>query len=123
MRDPAEYNLTKEEGRAIRRGRDYVLRIQVTDLDENPVNLTGYSLYSQIRTEASMGADLVAEFAAAITDAATGWIELRLTELETEAITHDKGRWDLLLISNGGLDYTYLEGAVQIIGSVSRKPV
>jgi len=122
MKIVPEYDLTRDTGRQIRRWRDYVIGMILTDAEGTPLNLTGCQVAAQIRSDYSTTADLVAEFTAIITDAVTGSVQLSLTDAQTGAIAHDQGVFDLLIRSAGGIDETWMEGKVQIVGSATRTP-
>lgn len=123
MMTPATYDLTETEGRAIRKGRDVSIPIQMrVKGTTTPINLVGCSVRAQIREMRHRDSVLIVEFTAVITDAVNGRLSLTLTDAQTADITQTKGFWDLAIRSAGGLDYNYCEGKVQFLETVSAVP-
>ena len=119
MMTPATYDLT--DTRAIRRQRDYILPLVLTNANGTPVNLVGCTARAQIRAARARDATLLVAFSAVITDAVNGRITLSMTDTQTAGIdaASKAGFWDLVITSAGALDYNYLEGRVQIIDTVT----
>lgn len=101
-RTPASYNLR------IQRRADFSLALQFKDSDGIPLNLTGYTVVSQVwdynRTVKAC------DFGVNVTNIATGAVTLTLSYAVTETLTASEYHYDVLLIAPGGLREYYLEG-------------
>lgn len=111
---PATLNLS------IRRGVTFSLVINAKDATPAAVNLTGWSVYSEVRK--SPTASVALDFAPAITDPTAGEITIELTDEETKALTiTGKFRWDLLLETPGGVRLgPFLAGTVTISDDITQ---
>ncbi len=76
----------------IDRGRVFAQQI---DFDGDP-DLSADSWSAQLRKSPDPDSDLYASFTVDTTDAATGSLVLRLTQVQTDAIVADDGWYDLL---------------------------
>lgn len=112
-----EHNIT------ILKGNDVRLEISFKQADGTPLDLTGYTVKSQIRDKASQDGNLIAEFTDAFfdSDPTTGTIVLTLSDTETAAIVQQSGYYDVLLVDAADDARTYLKGAVKFLPTVTVK--
>jgi hypothetical protein len=96
----ARYNIT------IQQNASWELNVTVNDSAGTPVNLTGWTGQSQIKS--SYGSSTVlASPTITITNAATGKLKISLTEAQTETLTATTSRtinlpvWDALIANSG----------------------
>lgn len=120
MITPATFNLT------IVKGADFSFTFDI-DVSGTILNLTGYTVRSEIRKENKKSSTPVIEtFSTAITaGAGTGYnsdITLSLTDTKTAAIVSPEGYYDVLLTSPSGEDTYYLRGKITFLDSVTEKP-
>lgn len=87
------------------------------------MDLTGYTVESQIRDENSRDSVLIVAFTVDTPTPANGEIFLELTDLETGAITQDKGYYDILLIGPipDLFEQTYITGRITFKPTVTVK--
>lgn len=92
-----------------------------------PVDLTGYQVRMQVRSELTAATVLLelstANGGVVITDAAQGKFELRIKAADTSALTFDSGVYDLELVAPDGPDNTVtrlLAGSVSVSPEVTR---
>jgi hypothetical protein len=111
---PVEYNIT------IRKGNDFEQLYEFQDDTGAAMDLTGYTVKSQIKASKSLSATAVATFTVSTPDA-TGYIYLRLTDAQTGALTIKTGYYDILLTSATGVDDTYVTGVCTIEETVTIK--
>jgi hypothetical protein len=102
----------------IRRKRTFEETFEFTDLNDVPLDLTGYVFCAQARKEQRVGSDLVFEFNLDLTNAATGLVRIYLDEVETDDIEESTCYWDLLA-EIGSTRENWVEGKVEVRGSVS----
>jgi len=80
--------------------------------------LTGYSAKAQIRPTPDSDT-LIVDFTTAISGVA-GTVTISLTAAQALALVDDLAFWDLVLTDTLALRQTYLEGQVQVKGTVTR---
>ena len=103
------------------------LPFEVTDVDENPVNLTG-TIEAQIRDKRNEIDTAEAEFSVDMTDAAIGKFVISLTGTQTQALTTGlldtvkkfKGFWDIQWTPSGSETRTICQGKVECGKDVTR---
>lgn len=100
---PGTYNIT------LQRRADYQVVLQFKDSTDTPINLTGWTVASQIWNE--QRTTKVCDFAVAYTNRSTGTITLSLTPDQT-ALLNTVYYYDVLLTNGSGLKEYYLEGTV-----------
>jgi len=114
----------------IRKGEDFSLEFWV-EIDDVVLDLTGASVYGQIRKLRNRETDLILDFTVTVDGVAVtnpaptdNVIKLTLTDVQTAAIDDDEtsGYYDVLVVGSGGEDIYYLEGPVTILDSVTVKP-
>ncbi len=101
---PASYNIRPQK-RA-----DFPLDVTFKDGDGAAINLTGWTVLAQVWT--TDRATKIGDFTVTVTSAVNGQVNLKLpytvtVNLPTEA------RYDVMLVSPGGLREYYLEGIVR----------
>lgn len=99
-----EYDFT------VQRRADHTESFSITDGNDNPVDLTGYSVASQVWDESR--STKYADFATSITSAANGTFTLTLTRAQTETFTPNILSYDVKLQNSAGLQEYYVEGKI-----------
>ena len=100
----------------IDQGTDYQTTITLTDVDDNVVNLAGYTANAQLRkTYTSSNA---VSFTVALTEA-TGEVRLSLTDTQTSNIVAGRYVYDVLLTANT-ITTRIVEGIVTVTPGVTR---
>jgi len=100
---PGTYNIT------LQRRADYSIVLQFKDSNDAAIDLTGWTVASQIWNKPRT--TKVADFAVAYTDRSTGTVTLSLTPEQTALITGTY-YYDVLLTNGSGVKEYYLEGTV-----------
>ncbi len=103
---PTRHDLT------IQRRSDHSFIITVEDSNNNPVNLNGYSISSEVwdkerRLKAS-------DATCTITNSAGGTFTWKMTDTQTSQLYFDEYRYDVLLTNPSGLKEYWLEGIIYI---------
>ena len=106
------YNFTIEQGTTFSR----VLTLQE---NSSAMNLTGYSVASQMRSTHD-SSSIVATFSGAVTNASSGQITLSLTNSQTSAIEEAIYVYDVEITSGAGSVTRILEGNVTVTPEVTR---
>ena len=97
-------------------GTDYQTTITLTDVDDNIVNLAGYTANAQLRkTYTSSNA---VNFTVTLTEA-TGEVTLSLTDTQTSNIVAGRYVYDVLLTS-ANITTRIVEGIVTVTPGVTR---
>ena len=100
---PGTYDMT------IQRRSDHSVSVTLKDSGGSAVNLTGYSIASQVWD--SGRTSKAADVSCAITSAANGTWTWTLTDTQTATFTADEYKYDVRLTS-GGLHEYWLEGTI-----------
>lgn len=93
-------------------GANYSNIITVAATNGQPLNLTGYSVASQMRK--SYQSSQAFNFTASIYDAATGKVRLQLTPTQSEAIPAGRWLYDVEITSPSGNKTRVVEGIVTV---------
>ena len=101
---PGTYDIT------LQRRADHVLQLQFKASTGTPINLTGWSVASQVWDEGRT--TKFADFTVTYTNRATGLVSLALTATQT-TLFPDSAYYDVLLTNPSGLKEYYLEGAIR----------
>ena len=109
---PTEYNMT------IRRNRTFSKEFNFVDSAGAAIDLSLYTITSEIRKEANYDSALIDTFNIDMTDAATGTIVLYFSEVETAAIAPTFGFYDILF-DNGTDKETWVFGQVEVKESIT----
>jgi hypothetical protein len=102
---PGTYNIR------LQRRADYSVMLQFKDSTDNPINLTGWTVYSQVWNKDRT--TKYADFAITYTDRPSGQIKGDLTDAQT-ATFPDCCYYDVLLENPSGLREYYLEGIAYV---------
>jgi hypothetical protein len=100
---PGTYNFT------LQRRADYVLQLQFKDSTSTPINLTGWTVASQVWNEGRT--TKYADFAVTYTNRSTGMVQIALSTAQTAAFP-DAAYYDVLLTNPSGVKEYYLEGVI-----------
>lgn len=100
---PGTYNIT------LQRRADYSVVLQFKDSTDTPINLTGWTVASQIWNQPRT--TKVTDFTVAYTNRSTGTVTLSLTPEQT-ALIDSTYYYDVLLTNSSGIKEYYLEGTV-----------
>ena len=104
------------------KANDYTKTFEIETSAGVALDLTNFTVKSQIRTRQRRNSGLVVEFTAAIDSPATdGEVTISLTDTQTAAITRGTGHWDLLLTDAAGFDEIYVYGKVTFKPTVTVK--
>lgn len=104
----------------IEQGSDFALPITLTYDDDTPLPLTGLTIASKLRDFFGTGSTVLVTFTCNILNAAAGQFEIRLTKVQTAALTRPAGAaateritslgvYDIEL-SDGTYTYRYIQG-------------
>ena len=99
------------------KGRDFEMEFIFEGL-----NLSGYTVSSQLRTSESQQATLLADFTVVVTPGTNSTVQISLDDTTTGALIQSSGWYDLLITDPSDKDETYVRGPVSLIGSVTEKP-
>lgn len=99
--------------------------------DDEPLDLTGYSFQSEIRTGFDEGAPVLAEFVIAIVDAQRGEVSMSLSAQSTQDIIDSEsnvrsrtraGFYDVFYLNPTGNRRYLMGGQVTVIQTITRRP-
>jgi len=99
-------------------GSDYSNIITVSSTSGQPLNLTGYSVASQMRK--SYSSSTAYAFTASIFDAATGRIRLQLSAANSSVIPAGRWLYDVEITSAAGSKTRVVEGIVTITPQITQ---
>ena len=102
----------------VQRGTDYKFNIVFKDSDGNAIDLTDWTVASQIWDEGRT--TKAADFNIAYTNRSLGSIDLSLTDTQTTAFSANDYRYDVLLTDTAGLKEYYLEGTIYLSEGYTR---
>tara|TARA_R100000808_G_C2131631_1_gene140726 strand:- start:34 stop:375 length:342 start_codon:yes stop_codon:yes gene_type:complete len=103
---PANYDMT------IQRRSDHNVSVTLKDSGGSAVNLTGYTLTSQVwDTERSAKA---ADATISVTNASGGAFDWKVTDTQTTGFTANEYKYDVLLTNPSGLKEYWLEGTIYV---------
>ena len=101
---PGTYDMT------IQRRSGHSVSVTLKDSDNSAINLSGYSLASQVwdagRTTKAADATVSG------TNASGGAFDWKLTDTQTTTLTADEYKYDVLLTNPSGLKEYWLEGTI-----------
>jgi hypothetical protein len=98
-------------------GSTYSNTITVSASNGQPLNLTGYSVASQMRK--SYGSSTVHSFTASILDAPAGKVRLQLTDEQSAAIPAGRWLYDVEISSPSGAVTRVVEGIVTVTPQIT----
>jgi len=109
---PGTYNMT------IQRASDHQVSVTLKDSNNAAVNLTGYSIASQVWDAARTAK--AADVTCAITTASAGTWTWTLTDTQTTAFTADEYKYDVQLTNPSGLKEYWIEGTIYMDETYTR---
>ena len=104
--EPGTYNFT------VQRRADHSIPIVFKDGNNNPINLTGFTVAAQVWEETRT--TKYADFTTTYTDRSAGSVSIALTDTQTATFTPDVLKYDVLLTNPSGLKEYYLEGTIYV---------
>lgn len=102
----------------IDQGTTYSLTITVSDATGLPVNLTGYTLRSQLRK--SYGATSYTAFTTSSETPASGELTISLTATQTSALKPGRYVYDVEIVDTNSAVTRVLEGIITVTPEVTR---
>ena len=112
MIEPGKFDIT------IYQGGTFTLDLQYKDGNNNPVNLTGYTITSKLYNRT--GTTALATFTNTFVSQTNGQFRLSLTPAVTSLIT-EQGQYDVLIEEPGGDKYFLLQGIAALDIGLSSK--
>jgi len=105
----------------IDQGSDFTTEITLENDNGTPMNLTGYTVYSQFRK--SYGSSTAYAFTCTVSNALHGKITLSLSGVTSSAIKHGRYLYDVEVISIVGFGKTrVIEGIITINPEITKIP-
>ena len=104
--EPGTYNFT------LQRRSDHSIPLLFKDGDNNPINLTGFTVAAQVWNKSRT--TKFADFTTTYTDRSAGSVSIALTDTQTAVFTQDFLYYDVLLTDSSGLKEYYLEGIITV---------
>ncbi len=101
---PGTYDMT------IQRRSDHNISVTLKDSGGSAVNLTGYTLASQIWDSGRSAK--AADATISVTNASGGAFDWKLTDTQTTDFTADEYKYDVLLTNPAGLKEYWIEGTI-----------
>ena len=95
----------------VQRRSDHAELFRITDSNDSPVNLTGFTIAAQVWNTGTRTAKY-ADFAVAYTNRTNGEFEISLTHVQTLQFTPNELSYDVLLLNPSGKREYYIEGTI-----------
>ena len=109
---PGTYDMT------IQRGSDHSIDMSLKDSTSSAVNLTGYTLTSQVwDVERTLKA---ADATVTVTNASGGAFSWKVTDTQTVLLTSDEYKYDILLTNPSGDKEYWVEGTIYMSQGYTR---
>jgi len=102
----------------IDQGADFEATISLEDENQDPFDLSGYSVAGQVRR--TYKSATAYDFTVSVADAGEGQVTISMTAAETAAIKAGRYVYDVKATSSGGAVTRTLEGSVEVTPSVTR---
>ena len=102
----------------IDQGTTFTASIDCTASDNNPFNLTGYTVAAQLRK--TYDSTTKTDFTAIIANATTGRLQISLTPVQTGALSAGRYVYDVEITDSSGIITRVVEGQVEITPGVTR---
>ena len=99
-------------------GADYSTIITVAATNGQPLNLTGYTVASQIRK--SYSSSTVYDFTTSLYDASQGKVRIQLNNSQSSAIPAGRWLYDVEITSPSGTKTRVIEGIVTVTPEITR---
>tara|TARA_B100000424_G_scaffold268599_1_gene263708 strand:+ start:2253 stop:2597 length:345 start_codon:yes stop_codon:yes gene_type:complete len=103
---PGTYNFT------VQRRADHSIPLLFKDNNNNPINLTGFTVAAQVWEETRT--TKYADFTTTYTDRTAGSVSITLTDEQTATFAPNTLAYDVLLVDGNGLREYYLEGTITV---------
>ena len=94
----------------VQRRSDHTESIRITDGNDDPVNLTGFTIAAQVWDKERTGK--YADFTIAYTNRTNGEFTMSLTHNQTRQFTPNELSYDVLILNVSGQREYYLEGNI-----------
>ena len=101
-------------------GSDYSAVVSVVDSSGQPINLTGFTVESEIRKY--YGSSQGYCFNATVADAATGKVRIRLPSAESKIMPPGRWLYDVYVVSSAGIRRRVIEGVMMLIPQSTTGP-
>jgi hypothetical protein len=105
-------NLTVDQGST------FSASIDITDTENNLLNLTGYTVAGQIRK--TYDSSTAVDFTGSVSNAALGEVTISLTATQTNALIAGRYVYDVEITSAGGTVTRVIEGQVEVTPGVTQ---
>ncbi|MDP7367464.1 MAG: hypothetical protein QGH83_09425 [Candidatus Pacebacteria bacterium] len=105
-------NLTVDQGST------FSASIDITDTENNLLNLTGYTVAGQIRK--TYDSSTAVDFTGSVSNAALGEVTISLTATQTNALVAGRYVYDVEITSSGGTVTRVIEGQVEVTPGVTQ---
>lgn len=102
----------------IYKGDTFEFEFQITDTDDNPIDITGWSAESEIRKEDDISSDILATATMEL-DVLNGKIKASFTDVETTAFTFQEGFYDIKVTDHSGKVQRYYKDIVSVYNTVT----
>ncbi len=102
----------------IDQGSTFSASIDITDVEDNILVLTGYTVAAQIRK--SYDSTTAVNFAGSVSNATQGEITIALTPAQTNALVAGRYVYDAEITSAGGTVTRVIEGQVEVTPGVTQ---
>jgi hypothetical protein len=102
----------------IDQGTDFSADIDVTDEQDNALDLTGYTAAGQIRR--SYTSKTAVDFTTTIKNETEGKLKIDLSSIQTESFQAGRYVYDVEITSSGGIKTRVLEGQITITPGVTK---
>lgn len=100
------------------RGATDICSVQWTDSGGAAVDLTGYTASLTVRNAADQIIGAIGSGITATITANTGTVAFTITDQAAQALTVGVHRYDVWLVSSGGIDYPLLYGSFTVVEEV-----
>lgn len=104
----------------IDQGSDFTTEIELENENDTPMNLTGFSVYSQFRK--SYGSTTAYSFTCNIVNATQGKISLTLPGATSSNIRSGRYLYDVEVVSPSGVKTRVIEGIITLNPEITRIP-
>jgi len=105
-------NLTVDQGST------FSASVDVTDVEDNILVLTGYTVAAQLRK--TYGSSTAVDFLASVSNATGGEITISLTPAQTNALVAGRYVYDVEITSAGGTVTRVIEGQLEVTPGVTQ---
>ena len=94
----------------VQRRSDHTESIRITDGNDDPVNLTGFTIAAQVWDKERTGK--YADFAISYTNRSNGEFKISLTDIQTTQFSPNELAYDVLLVNASDEREYYVEGTI-----------